>query len=257
EHAMAALVNGMCLSKLKPYASTYFVFSDYMKPSIRLAALMRLPVIYIFTHDSVGVGEDGPTHQPIEHLAALRAIPNIEVMRPADANELGVLWRHIINLEDRPSALILTRQNVPVIDRKKYSSQEYALKGAYIIADSGKFPEIILIATGSEVHICLEAYESLVSEGVNARVVSMPCWSLFERQSSDYKEEVLPKLAAVRISVEAGATFGWEKYVGNNGSGKAYGIDRFGESAPGDVVMNEFGFNAENILIECKKLLNS
>ncbi len=257
EHAMAAAINGMCLSKLRPYASTYFVFSDYMKPSIRLAALMKIPTIYVFTHDSLGVGEDGPTHQPIEHLTALRATPNLEVLRPADANELSVLWKHVLNLNDRPSAFILTRQNVPVIDREKYNSQDGALRGAYIIADTDEFPEIILIATGSEVHICLEVYEALASEGIKVRVVSMPCWSLFDSQSDEYKEEVLPSTIPVRLSVEAGATFGWEKYVGSNGKGRAFGIDRFGESAPGDVVMNEFGFNKDNILSECKKLLKA
>lgn len=257
EHAMAAAINGMSLSKLRPYASTYFVFSDYMKPSIRLAALMKIPSIYIFTHDSIGVGEDGPTHQPIEHLTALRATPNLEVLRPADANELRVLWKHVLNLNDRPSAFILTRQNVPVIDREKYSSENGALKGAYVIADSDGLAEIILISTGSEVHICLEVYESLISEGINARVVSMPCWSLFESQPAEYKREVFPDSVSVRLSVEAGSTFGWEKYVGCNGKGKAFGLDRFGESAPGEVVMNEFGFNKDNILIECKRLLKA
>lgn len=255
EHAMAACINGMTLSKLRPYASTYFVFSDYMKPSIRLAALMKIPAIYIFTHDSIGVGEDGPTHQPIEHLTALRATPNVEVLRPADANELKVLWKHVLKLDDRPSVFVLTRQNVPVIDRNIYNSEDGALKGAYPIADSEGLPELIIIATGSEVHICLEVYEILKSEGVDVRVVSMPCWSLFDSQPESYREEVLPSSVSRRLSVEAGATFGWERYVGRNGSGKAFGIDRFGESAPGDVVMNEFGFNAENILKECKKLL--
>lgn len=257
EHAMAAAINGMCLSKLRPYASTYFVFSDYMKPSIRLAALMKIPTMYVFTHDSIGVGEDGPTHQPIEHLTALRATPNLEVIRPADANELSVLWKHVLSLNDRPSAFILTRQNVPVIDREKYSSQEGALKGGYVIAGSDEIPEIIMIATGSEVHICLEVYEALVLEGIKTRVVSMPCWSLFDSQSHEYKEQVLPSSVSVRLSVEAGATFGWERYVGSNGKGKAFGIDRFGESAPGGVVMNEFGFNKENILNECKNLLKA
>ena len=185
----------------------------------------------------------------------MRAIPNLEVIRPADANELSTLWKHVLSLNDRPSAFILTRQNVPVIDREKYSSQDGALRGAYVIAGSDEIPEIIMIATGSEVHICLEVYETLVSEGIKARVVSMPCWSLFDSQSPEYKEQVLPSSVSVRISVEAGATFGWERYVGSNGKGKAFGIDRFGESAPGDIVMNEFGFNKENIFNECKNLL--
>ncbi len=252
EHAMAATVNGMALSNLRPYCSTYFIFSDYLKPSLRLSALMELPVTYIFTHDSIGLGEDGPTHQPIEQLATLRATPNVDVIRPADANELSELWKHVMASTKGPSVLVLTRQNIPVIDRDKYLSADGSLKGGYIIADSDGEPEIILISTGSEVSICLEVFEKLKEEGINPRVVSLPCFSLFEKQSREYRDTVLPPSVKKRLSVEAGSTFGWERYVGNNGHGKAYGIDRFGESAPCKDVMNEFGFNAENIYKEAK-----
>ena len=254
EHAMAATVNGMALSNLRPYCSTYFIFSDYLKPSLRLSALMELPVTYIFTHDSIGLGEDGPTHQPIEQLATLRATPNVDVIRPADANELSELWKHVMASTKSPSVLVLTRQNIPVIDRDKYLSADGSLKGGYIIADSDGEPEIILISTGSEVSICLEVFEKLKEEGINPRVVSLPCFSLFEKQSREYRDTVLPPSVKKRLSVEAGSTFGWERYVGNNGHGKAYGIDRFGESAPFKDVMNEFGFNAENIYKEAKNI---
>ncbi len=257
EHAMAAIINGMCLSNLKAYASTYFVFSDYMKPSIRLSSLMGIPAVYIFTHDSIGVGEDGPTHQPIEHLIALRALPGIDVIRPADANELSCLWKYIMHKTDKPTALVLTRQNVPVTDRQVYSSAEGALNGAYIVADSEDSPDIIMISTGSEVHLCLKAHEQLKKQGIKSRVVSMPCWSIFEEQTEEYKESVLPSNVHTRLSVEAGSTFGWEKYIGSNGLGKAFGINRFGESAPCNDVMDEFGFNVENIIDECKNLLKS
>jgi len=255
EHTMAAIANGMALSKLRPYASTYFVFSDYLKPSLRLSALMELPVTYIFTHDSIGLGEDGPTHQPIEQLATLRATPNVDVIRPADANELSVLWKHVMTSNHTPSVLVLTRQNVPVIDREKYLPAEGALKGGYIIADCVGEPEIILISTGSEVSLCLEVFEKLKAEGINSRVVSLPCWNLFEKQSQEYKESILPSSVKKRLSVEAGSTFGWERYVGSNGLGKAFGIDRFGESAPCNDVMNEFGFNADNLYTEAKGII--
>ncbi len=257
EHAMAAIASGMTLSGLRAYASTYFVFSDYMKPAIRLAALMKLPVIYIFTHDSIGVGEDGPTHQPIEHLAALRVTPNIEVIRPCDANELAILWKHVMGLSDRPAAFVLTRQNVPVIDRDRYASAQGALAGGYVLADSDGTPDIILISTGSEVHICVEVYEKLREMEKNPRVVSIPCWSLFEAQSREYRDSVLPPSVGTRLSVEAAATFGWEKFTGSGPASKAYGIDCFGESAPYRDVMNNFGFNADTILGECLKLLGN
>ena len=255
EHSMAAIASGMCLSGLRSYASTYFVFADYMKPSIRLAALMKLPVIYIFTHDSIGVGEDGPTHQPIEHLVSLRVTPNIDVIRPCDANELAVLWKHVMGLCDRPAAFVLTRQNVPVIDRERYAAAEGALAGGYVLADSDGTPDIILISTGSEVHICLEVYEKLREMGENPRVVSLPCWSLFESQPQEYRDSVLPPSVGTRLSVEAAATFGWEKFAGSGPGAKVYGIDCFGESAPYRDVMNNFGFNADTILGECLRLL--
>jgi len=256
EHAMAAAVNGMALSNLRPYCSTYFVFSDYLKPSLRLSALMKLPVTYIFTHDSIGLGEDGPTHQPIEQLATLRATPNVDVIRPADANELSELWKHVMTAANTPSVLVLTRQNIPVIDREKYLPANGSLKGGYIIADSEDEPEIILISTGSEVSICLEVFEKLKNEGINTRVVSLPCFRLFDKQPREYRDMILPPSIKKRLSVEAGATFGWERYVGVNGHGKAYGIDRFGESAPCNDVMNEFGFNTENIYKEAKSILS-
>ncbi len=256
EHAMASAANGMALSKLRPYCSTYFVFSDYLKPSLRLSALMQLPVTYIFTHDSIGLGEDGPTHQPVEQLATLRATPNVDVIRPADANELSELWKHIMSSAKTPSVLVLTRQNIPVIDRKRYMSADGALNGGYIIADGEGEPEIILISTGSEVSICLQVFEKLKEDGINARVVSLPCFSLFEKQSKEYRYSVLPPSVKKRLSVEAGATFGWERYVGANGLGKAFGIDRFGESAPCKDVMDEFGFNAENIYKEAKNIIS-
>ena len=256
EHTMAAVTNGLALSKLRPYASTYFIFSDYLKPSLRISALMNLPVIYIFTHDSIGLGEDGPTHQPIEQLAALRATPNVDVIRPADANELSVLWKHVMNTKDHPVVFALTRQGIPIIDRDKYSSAEGALRGGYILADSNAKPEIILISTGSEVSVCLGVYEKLKEEGINSRVVSLPSWEIYEKQDKSYKEMVLPPEIRTRLSVEAGSTYGWERYTGSNGSGTAFGIDRFGESAPCGDVMKEFGFTVEGIYKEVKKLIS-
>lgn len=256
ENAMAAITNGMALSKLRPYNSTYFVFSDYMKAPLRLSCLMKLPVVYIFTHDSIGVGEDGPTHQPVEHLAALRAVPNLDVIRPADANELSALWKYILDSQDKPSALVLTRQNVPVIDRSKYGSAEGAVRGGYVIADCDSEPEIIIIATGSEVNLCLEVYERLHSEGVKARVVSLPCWTIFESQPYEYRQSVLPDNINTRLSVEAASTFGWERYTGSDSSSRIYGVDTFGESAPCNDVMAEFGFTVDNIYEVAKSLLS-
>ncbi len=257
EHIMGAVANGMALSKIRPYAATFLVFSDYMKPAIRLAAMMGLPVIYIFTHDSIGLGEDGPTHQPIEQLASLRAIPNLDIIRPADANETAVLWKYIIPLKDKPTALILTRQSIPTIDRSKYESPEGALNGAYVLADSDSRPEIILIGTGSEVHLCLQAYEELTKIGIKARVVSMPCWSLFDKQDESYREKVLPENIKKRIAVEAGSSLGWERYVGNNKEeGLIIGIDRFGASAPSNKLFEEFGITKEAIISAAKQLLH-
>jgi transketolase len=256
ENAMAAAANGMALSKLRPYTATYFVFSDYMRAPLRLACLMQIPVIFIFTHDSIGLGEDGPTHQPVEHLASLRAIPNLEVIRPADANELSVLWKHIMNLKDHPVALILTRQDVPTFDRSVYAPADGALKGAYILADSKPGPDVILIGTGSEVQLCLGAYEILKKQGIKARVVSMPSWSLYERQTPDYKEEVLPSSVKARVSVEMGSTFGWCRYAGSGDQGGMIGISTFGESAPIGDLLPEFGFTVDHVVSKANEVLN-
>ena len=256
EHAMAAISNGISLhGGLIPFAATFLIFSDYMRPAIRLAALSRVKVIYVFTHDSVALGEDGPTHQPIEQLASLRAMPGIRVIRPADANETAEAWKSALLEKDGPVALVLTRQKVPVIDRKKYAPASGLHMGAYILADATKGrPEIVIIATGSEVHTALEAYERLVGEGVAVRVVSMPCRETFEMQPREYKDKVLPPGVTARITVEAASVFGWDKYAGP--SGVTIGIDRFGASAPGSVNMEKFGFTADNIIENAGKLLN-
>lgn len=255
ENAMAAAANGMALSKLRPYTATYFVFSDYMRAPLRLACLMQNPVIFIFTHDSIGLGEDGPTHQPIEHLASLRAIPNLDVIRPADANELSVLWKYILEAKNRPVALILTRQDVPTFDRSVYAPAGGALRGAYILADSKPKPDIILIGTGSEVQLCLGAYEALKKQGIKARVVSMPCWSIYEMQGAKYWEEVLPSSVRARVSVEAGSTFGWRRYVGSYDQGGVIGISTFGESAPIGDLFPEFGFTVDHVVAKAKEVL--
>ncbi|APF18309.1 transketolase [Caldithrix abyssi DSM 13497] len=255
EHAMGAIVNGLVLSKLKAFGATFFVFSDYMKPAIRLAALMKIPAIYVFTHDSIGVGEDGPTHQPIEQLAALRATPNVDVFRPADANEVVWGWYLALSQKDRPTALVLTRQNVPTFDRSKFAPAKEALKGGYILADAENEPQIILIATGSEVALCLAAYEELTSQGIETRVVSMPCTSLFERQSEEYREKVLPAPIKKRIVVEAGSSWGWERYAGLEG--RIIAIDTFGKSAPQQQLMEHFGFSVKNIVQQARALLES
>ena len=255
EHAMGAIVNGVSLSGLKSFASTFLVFSDYARSSIRLSALMNQPVIYIFTHDSIGVGEDGPTHQPIEHIASLRAIPNLEVIRPADANEVAVLWKHIMELKDRPTALILSRQDLPVFDRKKYESAQGALKGGYILADCEGAPDVILISTGSEVSMCIEAFEELMKEGINTRVVSMPCWSLYERQSSEYWKSVLPSNITARVAVEAGSTFGWRRFVGLHNQGEVLGMRTFGASGKLSSLLEEFGLTTDSIVKSAKEVI--
>jgi transketolase len=256
EHGMGSIINGIALhGGLLPFASTFLIFSDYMRPSIRLAALMRRHVVYIFTHDSIALGEDGPTHQPIEQLSSLRAIPNLTVIRPADANETAVAWKMAMEEGEGPVALILTRQNVPVIDRDKFGPATGLIRGGYVLADSAPTnPEIIIIATGSEVHPSIEAYEALLAEGVRTRVVSMPSWEIFERQPEDYRHQVLPPEVTARISIEAGATHGWHKYVGLEG--KVIGIDRFGASAPGATNLRNFGFSAENIVAKARLCLN-
>ena len=255
EHAMGGIMSGIALHKgLRPYGGTFFVFADYMRPAIRLASLMKLPVIYIFTHDSVAVGEDGPTHQPVEHLAGLRAIPGLTVIRPADATETIEAWRLAAQTTDYPVALILSRQKLPVIDRTIYSSADKLVNGAYILSDSDGKPDIILIATGSEVHITLKAGKILEEKGISVRVVSMPSWELFENTSQEYKDKVLLPDVNVRIAVEAGISMGWERYTGS--SGAVIGINEFGASAPGNIVMEKFGFTSENIVQKAMELLS-
>lgn len=254
EHAMGAIVNGLGIhGGLIPFCGTFLVFSDYMRPAVRLAALMGVPAIYVFTHDSLAVGEDGPTHQPVEHTAVLRAIPNLLVLRPADATETAEAWKIAITSKNQPTALLFSRQNLPVIDRETLAPVKGVKNGAYVLSDCNGKPDIILIATGAEVHITLEAQKRLVEKGIAARVVSMPCWELFEQMPDDYKKSVLPADVPVRLSVEAGITMGWERYVGINGG--TIGVDRFGASAPGNTVMKEYGFTVENIVETALKIL--
>jgi transketolase len=255
EHAMGSLLNGIALhGGALPFGSTFLVFSDYMRPAIRLAALMKLQVVYIFTHDSIALGEDGPTHQPIEHVLSLRAIPGLTVIRPADANEAAEAWKAAMARREGPTAVIFTRQAVPVIDRSRFGSAAGLSRGAYILADCvPEQPEVILIATGSEVHLALEAYEQARKEGLRLRVVSMPSWDLFERQAQEYRLQVLPPGVPLRLSIEAGSTLGCHKYVG--GRGEALGIDHFGASAPAKVLLEKFGFTVENIMRRIRDLL--
>ena len=256
EHAMGAILSGMALHKgVRPYGGTFLVFSDYCRPAIRLAALMKLPVIYVFTHDSVAVGEDGPTHQPVEHFAALRAIPGLIVVRPADATETAAAWRLAIKTTNAPVALILSRQNLPVLDRTVYPSAIQLSKGAYILSDAKKAPDVILIGTGSEVHLCLEAQALLAKKNISARVVSMPSWELFERTTQRYKDSVLPPGVTARVAVEAGVSMGWERYVGS--ADAVIGINRFGASAPGGLVFKKYGMKASAIVAKAMQLLNS
>lgn len=254
EHAMGAISNGLALCGLRPYAGTFLVFSDYMRPAIRLAALMELPVLYIFTHDSIGVGEDGPTHQPVEHVAALRAIPHLVVIRPADANEVAEAYRVALRMRRNPVALILTRQNLPTLDRSQYASAAGLACGAYILAEASKLPpDVILIGTGSEVAVCLAARELLAQDGIAARVVSMPSWELFESQPEEYRRSVLPPEVAARVAVEAGIAQGWERYLGPKGI--FVGMKGFGASAPAGVLMKHFGITPENVAAAAKKSL--
>ena len=258
EHAMGAIANGIALSGLRTFASTFFVFSDYARPSIRLSALMRLPVTYIFTHDSIGVGEDGPTHQPIEHLASLRAMPNLEVIRPADANEVAVAWKYIMESKHTPTALVLSRQDLPVLDRTRYAPAAGAARGGYVLADCSGTPDILLIATGSEVHLAVEAYEQLKSEGIKSRVVSVPNWNLFARQSPEYREAVLPASVKARIAIEAGSTFGWSGFADCPGEVRVIGMTTFGASAKPEQLYEEFGLTAKALVqtarAACKKV---
>jgi transketolase len=255
EHAMGALSNGLAAhGGILPFGATFLTFSDYMRPPIRLAALMGLQVVYVFTHDSIGLGEDGPTHQAVEQLAALRAIPNLHVLRPGDANETAVAWRMAVEKRDGPTALILSRQSVPTLDRKEFASAEGLRKGGYILAEAAsEAPQLILIATGSEVGLVAAARRKLLEEGIFARLVSMPSWELFDAQSRAYRDAVLPPVVHARLAVEAGVTQGWHKYVGERGD--VIGVDRFGASAPGSVVLREYGFSVENVCKRARALL--
>ncbi len=254
EHGMASALNGMAVSKIRPFCGTFFNFSDYMRPAIRLAALMEIPTIYVFTHDSIGLGEDGPTHQPIEQLASLRAMPGLMLLRPADANEVVEAWKVIMPLKHEPAVLVLSRQAVPTFDRSKYASASGVAQGAYILADApdGK-PEVILMGTGTEVSLCVSAYEELTKAGIKARVVSMPSWNLFESQSDEYKAKVLPPDVKARVAVEQAATFGWSQYVGP--SGVVIGMRRFGASGPIKDLQKKFGFTTENVVAMARKTL--
>jgi transketolase len=255
EHAMGAIANGMgAHGGIMPYTATFFVFSDYMRPPIRLASLMELGVIFIFTHDSIGVGEDGPTHQPVEHLAALRAIPGLTVIRPSDANETAMAWRIAVQSRHRPVVLVLTRQELPTIDRARYASAEGVQRGAYVLSDApGNKPDLILIASGSEVGLALSAQQRLADQGIAARVVSMPSWDLFEAQPQEYRNEVLPASVRTRLAIEAGVAQGWHKYVGDRG--EVLSLDHFGASAPAKVVFEKFGFTVDNVVTRALKLL--
>ncbi len=248
EHAMGAIANGMAYhGGVRSFTATFFVFSDYERPAIRMAAISKLPVIFVFTHDSIGVGEDGPTHQPVEHLAALRAIPNMLVIRPADANETAQAYRVAMKRNDGPVAIILTRQKMPTFDRDKMAPAAGLAKGAYVLSEAaGGPPQVILIATGSEVALPSAAQEKLVAGGIRARVVSMPCWELFAEQSAEYRDSVIPRDVPARVSIEAGVSLGWHRWVGDRGV--VIGLDRFGASGPGSVLVKQFGFTADNIV---------
>jgi transketolase len=254
EHAMASVLNGLSLSKIRPFGSGFLIFSDYARPAIRLSAIMEIPVIHIFTHDSIGVGEDGPTHQPIEQLASLRAIPGLVVLRPADANEVAEAWRVIMQMRHHPAVLVLSRQALPTMDRSKLAPAVEVARGAYVLADAeGGKPDVILIGTGSEIEICVRAHETLTGEGIKSRVVSMPSWELFEEQSPEYRETVLPRAVTARVAVEKGATFGWARYVGT--TGHVVGMTTFGASAPLKELQKRFGFTAENVVAMAKEQL--
>jgi transketolase len=254
EHAMGAVLNGLALSKIRPFGSGFLIFSDYARPAIRLSALMEIPVVHIFTHDSIGVGEDGPTHQPVEQLASLRAIPGLVTLRPADANEVVEAWRYVMPLRRHPVALVLTRQAVPTFDRTTYASASGLARGAYVMADpAGGPPAVILLATGSEVALCIEAHKRLEADGIGARVVSMPSWELFDAQSQEYRDSVLPPHIVARVAVEQAATFGWERYVGLTGA--IVGMRTFGASAPLKALQQKFGFTPEHVVAVAREQL--
>ncbi len=253
EHAMGSICNGLALSALRSYGSGFLIFSDYMKPPIRLSAIMELPVVYIFTHDSIGVGEDGPTHQPIEQLVSLRSIPGMIVLRPGDANEVAEAWRHVMTLKEQPACLILSRQALPTLDRTKYAPAAGLKHGAYILADppEGGEPEVILMATGSEISLAVGAYETLTQEGIRARVVSFPSWELFEDQPAEYRHRVLPPNVTARVSIEQGSTIGWDRYIGSTGA--AIGMHTFGASAPLPALLKKFGFTPDAVAEAARK----
>ncbi|MGA2005224.1 MAG: transketolase [Terriglobales bacterium] len=254
EHSMGAIVNGMTLSYLRGYGSTFLIFSDYMKPPIRLSAIMEIPAIWIYTHDSIGVGEDGPTHQPIEQLATLRAVPGLMTLRPADANEVVESWKVIMKLKKEPVALVLTRQPIPTIDRTRYASAAGVARGGYVLADSeGGKPQVILIATGSEVYLCIDAYEKLKTEGIRARVVSIPSWDLFDHQDQSYRDQVLPPEITARLAVEQASVLGWAQYVG--AKGRVIGMRTFGASAPLKDLQKKFGFTVEAVIQAARELV--
>jgi transketolase len=254
EHAMAAIVNGLSLSKIRAFGATFFIFSDYARPAIRLAAIMELPAIFVFTHDAMGDGEDGPTHQPVEQLASLRAIPGLITLRPADANEVVEAYRYVMQLRHQPAALVLSRQPLPTLDRSKYASASGVAHGAYVLADPpGGNPEVIIIASGSEVSLALEAHEKLLAEGICSRVVSMPSWEIFDHQTREYRESVLPSNVKARIAVEQASTFGWERYVGP--SGQIIGMKTFGASAPLKELQRKFGFEPDHVVAAAKEQL--
>jgi transketolase len=256
EHAMAAILNGLSLSKLRPFGSTFLVFSDYARPAIRLSALMELPTLLVFTHDALGDGEDGPTHQPIEQLASLRAIPGLTLLRPADANEVVEAYRYVMRLRHRPAVLVLSRQALPTLDRSRVASASGVARGAYVLADAtGGRPQVILIATGSEVSLAVMAHEALIAEGIRSRVVSMPSWDIFERETPAYRDSVLPPEVEARVAIEQASTFGWERYVGRRG--RIVGMHAFGASAPLKALQQEFGFTVDKVVMAAKGALQA
>jgi transketolase len=256
EHAMAAIVNGLALSKLRPFGATFFIFSDYARPAIRLSALMEIPSLFVFTHDAMGDGEDGPTHQPVEQLLSLRAIPGLVVLRPGDANEVVEAYRYIVQLRHQPAVLALSRQPLPTLDRSKYAPASGVARGAYILADApGGNPQVILIASGSEVALAVQAHEKLVADGIRSRVVSMPSWDIFDHQPREYRDSVLPPKVKARVAVEQGSTLGWERYVGE--SGRVIGMKTFGASAPLKELQKKFGFEPDKLVAAAKEQLGN
>jgi transketolase len=256
EHASAAVANGMSLTKLRSFWSGFFIFSDYARAAIRLSALMEIPVVHVFTHDSIGVGQDGPTHQPVEQLASLRAMPGILVFRPCDANEVVETWRHVATLKREPAVIVLSRQALPTLDRTKVAPASGLARGAYVLVDAENgSPDVLLLATGSEVHLALNARDELAKDGVGARVVSMPCWELFDRQDQQYRDEVLPPRVLARVGVEQASTFGWDRYVGSRGA--VVGMHTFGASAPLKSLLTKFGFTADSVATVARTTLAS